>query len=85
MGLIGLVLYVQFRGDLTPKTKLTMVAAKNSTMPRRTYSSRRAIRPEFGTSRLARGLCLLRRLTQPVMQFRIDSGVIEQIEVMQAG
>jgi phospholipid/cholesterol/gamma-HCH transport system substrate-binding protein len=28
MGLIGLVLYSQFRGDLTPKTKLTMVAAR---------------------------------------------------------
>jgi phospholipid/cholesterol/gamma-HCH transport system substrate-binding protein len=28
MGLIGLVLYLQFRGDLTPKTKLTMVAAR---------------------------------------------------------
>lgn len=28
MGLIGLVMYLQFRGDLTPKTKLTMVAAR---------------------------------------------------------
>jgi phospholipid/cholesterol/gamma-HCH transport system substrate-binding protein len=28
MGLIGLVLYSQFRGDLTPRTKLTMVAAR---------------------------------------------------------
>ena len=28
MGLIGLVLYLQFRGDLTPTTKLTMVAAR---------------------------------------------------------
>ncbi|MEZ0350112.1 MCE family protein [Mycobacterium sp. pR1184] len=28
MGLIGLVLYSQFRGDLTPKTKLTMVVAR---------------------------------------------------------
>ena len=28
MGLLGLVLYSQFRGDLTPKTKLTMVAAR---------------------------------------------------------
>src|SRR5271157_3655291 len=28
MGLVGLVLYMQFRGDLTPNTKLTMVAAR---------------------------------------------------------
>jgi phospholipid/cholesterol/gamma-HCH transport system substrate-binding protein len=28
MGLIGLVLYLQFRGDLAPKTKPTMVAAR---------------------------------------------------------
>src|SRR5258708_14584664 len=28
MGLVGLVLYLQFRGDLTPRTKLTMVAAR---------------------------------------------------------
>ena len=28
MGLVGLVLYLQFRGDPTPKTKLTMVAAR---------------------------------------------------------
>ncbi|MEM6108150.1 MCE family protein [Mycobacterium sp. 050272] len=28
MGLIGLVLYSQFRGDLTPKTTLTMVVAR---------------------------------------------------------
>ncbi|GLE52173.1 MCE family protein [Mycobacterium montefiorense] len=28
MGLIGLALYSEFRGDLTPKTKLTMVAAR---------------------------------------------------------
>ncbi|MEE3064759.1 MAG: MCE family protein [Actinomycetota bacterium] len=28
MGLIGLVLYSQFHGDLTPKTKLTMVVAR---------------------------------------------------------
>ncbi|OBB93006.1 MCE family protein [Mycobacterium sp. 852002-40037_SCH5390672] len=28
IGLIGLLLYLQFRGDLTPSTKLTMVAAR---------------------------------------------------------
>lgn len=28
MGLVGTLLYLQFRGDLTPKTKLTMVAAR---------------------------------------------------------
>ncbi|MFZ1174847.1 MAG: MCE family protein [Mycobacterium sp.] len=28
MGLVGLLLYLQFRGDLTPTTKLTMVAAR---------------------------------------------------------
>jgi MlaD protein len=28
MGLIGLVLYSEFRGDLTPRTKLTMVATR---------------------------------------------------------
>ena len=28
MGLVGMMLYLQFRGDLTPKTKLTMVAAR---------------------------------------------------------
>jgi phospholipid/cholesterol/gamma-HCH transport system substrate-binding protein len=28
MGLLGLALYAEFRGDLTPKTKLTMVAAR---------------------------------------------------------
>jgi phospholipid/cholesterol/gamma-HCH transport system substrate-binding protein len=28
MGLVGLVLYSQFRGDFTPKTKLTMVVAR---------------------------------------------------------
>lgn len=28
MGLVGVVLYLQFRGDLTPKTKLTMVAPR---------------------------------------------------------
>ncbi len=27
-GMIGLLLYLQFRGDLTPSTKLTMVAAR---------------------------------------------------------
>jgi phospholipid/cholesterol/gamma-HCH transport system substrate-binding protein len=28
MGLVGLAFYLQFRGELTPKTKLTMVAAR---------------------------------------------------------
>lgn len=28
MGLVGFVLYAQFRGDFTPKTKLTMVVAR---------------------------------------------------------
>ncbi|KKC02150.1 MCE family protein [Mycobacterium nebraskense] len=28
MGLVGSLLYLQFRGDLTPKTKLTLVAAR---------------------------------------------------------